>query len=207
MYSSSNHPTSRVSLGPGDSCSCRGYPGTQKPQKSKNHWSTVSSRGQRGHLARPRGTQQGPDCLGLIPVSLLSSWETLGSYLNSLSHSYFSFNLANKSGYFIELLGGFINLIIKCVMICLYFYVFSLFSRSLCLRQKSIHSFIYLTMTSGYWLGPVLDARQGPEPLQYPRGPLGPVSTTSRFQSIPPDLGQHLWIHLTLFPISHVLTF
>lgn len=189
-----------------------GDPGTQKPpqKKSKNHWSTVSSSGQRGYLTRPWGTKQGPDCLGLIPVSPLSSWETLGSYLNSLSHSYFSFNLANKSGKFIELLGGFINLIIKCVMICLYFYVFSLFSRSLCPRQKSIHSFIYPTMTSGYWLGPVLDARQGPEPLQYqvyPRGPLGPVPTTSRFQSTPPDLGQHLWIHLTLFSISHVLTF
>lgn len=180
-----------------------GYPGTQKlPQKkTKNHWSTVSSRGQRGYLVRPWGTQQGPDCLGLIPVSPLSSWETSGSYLNSLSHSSFSF---------IEFLGGFRNLIIKCVMTCLYFYVFSLFSRSLCPRQKSIHSFISPTMTSGYWLGPVLDARQGSEPLQYqvyPRGPLGPVPTTSRFQSIPPDLGQHLWIHLTLFSISHVLTF
>ena len=40
-------------------------------------------------------------------------------------------------------------------------------------------------MTSGYWLGPVLDARQGPEPLQfqvYARGPPAPVTTTPLFQ-------------------------
>ena len=42
-------------------------------------------------------------------------------------------------------------------------------------------------MTSGYWLGPVLDARQGPEPLQfqvYTRGPPAPVQPFFQIQDI-----------------------
>lgn len=43
------------------------------------------------------------------------------------------------------------------------------YSGSLCPRQKKkkksfIPSFIYSTVTSGYGLGPMLNARQGPEP-------------------------------------------
>ena len=52
-------------------------------------------------------------------------------------------------------------------------------------KNPFIHSFIYAMMTSGYWLGPVLDVRQGPEPLQfqvYTRGPPAPVTTTLPFQ-------------------------
>lgn len=62
-------------------------------------------------------------------------------------------------------------------------YVFSLTLGLLVLGKKksSIHPFIHPTATSSYGLVPVLDARQGPEPLRdqvYSRVPLAPVTTS-----------------------------